>query len=123
MKNKKSIYILLPIVLLIWGMLIYQFFSYSVSDALLENTSTEFKVKPFKVKERTAFTVNVGYRDPFLGKMYIAPVSNQTKSSNKTKKSPKLEETIVWPSIHYRGMISDPKEKNKVFFLKGDFSC
>jgi uncharacterized cupredoxin-like copper-binding protein len=117
MKNKKSVYILLPIVLLIWGMLIYQFFSYSVSDPSLENTSTEFNVKPLKVKERTPFAVNVAYRDPFLGKMYIAPVSIQKKSSNTTKKSPKLEETIVWPLIHYRGMISDPKEKNKVFIM------
>ena len=69
MKNKKSTYILLPIVLLIWGMLIYQFFSYSVTDEAPENTPTEFNVKPFKLKERSLFTVNVAYRDPFLGKM------------------------------------------------------
>lgn len=117
MKNKKSIYILLPIVLLIWGMLIYQFFSYSVPDEALENTSTEFNVKPFKLKERASFTVNVAYRDPFLGKMYVAPVSNQNKNSNKTKKSPKPVETIVWPTVLYKGMISDAKEKTKVFIM------
>lgn len=117
MKNKKSIYILLPIVLLIWGILIYQFFSFSAPDEDLENTSTEFKVKPFKLKERSPFTVNVAYRDPFLGKMYVSPVPNLKKSSGKLKKVPKPEEAIVWPTILYKGMISDTKEKNKVFIM------
>lgn len=117
MKNKKSVYILLPLVLLIWGMLIYQFFSYSAASVALENTPREFNVKPFKLKERTLFTVNVAYRDPFLGKMYVAPVSNQKKNSNTTKKSPKPAETIVWPTVLYKGMISDAKEKNKIFIM------
>jgi hypothetical protein len=98
-------------------MLIYQFFSYSTSDETLENTSTEFNVKPFKLKERTTFTVNVAYRDPFLGKMYVTPTSNLKKSSSKTKKVPKTVETIVWPPVLYKGMISDAKEKNKVFIM------
>lgn len=117
MKNKKSIYILLPVVLLIWGMLIYQFFSYSVPDEVLENTSMELGIKPFKLKERTVSVINVAYRDPFLGKMYVVPIQKLKKSSNKTKKSSKPVETIVWPTVLYKGMISDSKEKNKVFIL------
>jgi hypothetical protein len=117
MKNKKSIYILLPLVILIWGMLIYQFFSYSATDEAIENTPTEFKVKPFKLKERTPFTVNVKYRDPFLGKMYVASVPSLKKKSNKTKREPKSEETIVWPTVLYKGMIWDTKEKSKVFII------
>ena len=117
MKNKKSIYILLPIVLLIWGILIYQFFSFSAPDETLEKTSTEFNIKPFKLKERTAFSVNVTYRDPFLGKMYAIPVTNPKKSVVGIKKQTKPEEAIVWPTILYKGMISDTKEKNKVFIM------
>ncbi len=117
MKNKKSIYILLPIVLLIWGMLIYQFFSFSVSEDPLENASMEFNIKPFKLKERTPFSINVAYRDPFLGKMYAVPVANLQKSVVGIKKQTKPEETVVWPAIYYKGMISDVKQKNKVFMM------
>ena len=83
----------------------------------LENIPAEFSIKPFKLKERSSFTVNVAYRDPFLGKMYIAPVANHKKTSSKKKKAVAPEETIVWPTILYKGMISDAKEKNKIFIL------
>ncbi|WP_269225703.1 hypothetical protein [Flavobacterium eburneipallidum] len=116
MKNKKSIYILLPIVLFIWGMLIYQFFSFSASDDSLENTVTEFNVKPFKLKERTSFSINVNYRDPFLGKIY-APPTTKLKKSVGIKKQIKPQEELVWPSIKYKGTISDAKQKNKLFIM------
>lgn len=116
MKNKKSIYILLPIVLLIWGIVIFQFFSFSAPDDSLENASMEFNIKPFKVKERTPFSINVAYRDPFLGKMYAAPATNPKKRVV-VKKQPKPLETLVWPTIHYKGMISDVKKKQTLFMM------
>jgi hypothetical protein len=118
MKNKKSIYILLPVVLLIWGVVLYQFFSFSVPDEVVESASKEFTIKPFKIKERASFSINVNYRDPFLGSAYN-PEKN-TKDNphrNQKKKAPKPEETIVWPVIQYKGMLSDPKEKKKRFML------
>ena len=117
MKNKKSIYILLPIVLLIWGMLIYQFFSFLAPEDSLGNAPMEFNIKPFKLKERTPFTINVAYRDPFLGKMYAQPVTNTKKRVVGVKKQPKPEETLVWPTIHYKGMISDVKKKHTLFMM------
>lgn len=120
MKNKKNIYILLPIVLLIWAVVIYQFFSFTTLDSALENTTTEFVIKPFKVKEHTAFSINVDYRDPFLGKMNAASTTNPNhKKSTVTsgKKQAKPEETLVWPTIYYKGTISDSKQKNKLFIM------
>ncbi|HEU4789521.1 MAG TPA: hypothetical protein VFS71_07540 [Flavobacterium sp.] len=118
MKSKKSIYILLPVVLSIWGVVIFQFFSFSTPDEVITNTSMEFTVKPFKLKERTPFLINVNYRDPFLGKIYNTQVVTKGSTSKvKIKKEIKPEETIVWPSIQYKGMLSDPKEKHKRFML------
>ena len=120
MKNKKSIYILLPIVLLIWAIVIFQFFSFTTFDNSLENTSMEFNIKPFKVKERTPFSINVAYRDPFLGKMYTAAAANPNHKKNtvvSSKKQAKPEPSIVWPTIHYKGTISDSKQKNKLFIM------
>jgi hypothetical protein len=116
MKNKKNIYILLPVVLLIWGIVIFQFFSFCTPEEVVTSTSAEFAVKPFKLKERTPFVINVNYRDPFLGKTYSTQVEVISKK-NVVKKVPRSEETIVWPTIQYKGMISDPKGKNKKFLL------
>jgi hypothetical protein len=118
MKSKKNIYVLLPIVLLIWGVVIFQFFSFSTPDDVSEISAKEFSIKPFKVKERTPFLINVNYRDPFLGKAYsIQQISKGNSNKVKVKKISKPEETLVWPVIHYKGMLSDPKEKNKRFML------
>jgi hypothetical protein len=118
MKSKKSIYILLPIVLLIWGVVLFQFFSFSTPDEVTEISSKEFSIKPFKVKERTPFLINVNYRDPFLGRAYsIQEISKGDSNKVKVKRTPKPEVTIAWPSIEYKGMLSDPKEKNKRFML------
>jgi hypothetical protein len=118
MKNKKSIYFLLPVVLLIWGIVLFQFFSFSMPDEAAESTSEEFSIKPFKVKERTSFIIKVDYRDPFLGKIYASQeISKVKENKGKIKKTPKPEEAIVWPTIQYKGMLSDTKEKHKRFML------
>jgi hypothetical protein len=117
MKNKKNIYILLPIVILIWGLLIYQFFSFSNHNAD-ETIVSEAKVKPIKIKERQIVSIAINYRDPFLGKMYTA-VHRKTLAKKKvtTPTPKKVIDPIVWPSILYKGIVSDTKDKNKVFML------
>lgn len=117
MKNKKNTFILLPIVLLIWGLVVYDFFSFSAPDNLLRKTATQYAIKPFKLKERDTFSINVAYRDPFLGKRNTPQTADSIKSNAKTKKRPKPVETIVWPAILYKGIVSDSKEKNKIFML------
>lgn len=117
MKNKKNIYILLPIVTLIWGILIFQFFSFTTPEESSRNASPVFNLKPLKIKERKSFTVDVDYRDPFLGKMYNEQKVSKVKSVAKIKREPKRQEEIIWPTIVYKGMISDSKQKNKLFIL------
>jgi hypothetical protein len=118
MKNKKNIYILLPIVLLVWGGVLYQFFSFTTADEGLENTPMVLNIKPFKLKEINAFSINVNYRDPFLGKT-DAPqaTSDAKKSASKTIKKTKIEEVIAWPSILYKGIVSDTKDKIRIYML------
>lgn len=118
MKNKKNIYILLPLVLFVWGAVLYQVFSFTKSDEIVTSINPEFNVKPLKISQRESFDINVNYRDPFLGKMYAAQTVSKVKTGiSKTKKESKPKETLVWPTILYKGMVSDSKEKNKIFML------
>ncbi len=118
MKNKKSIYILLPLVLLIWGIVVFQVFSFSTPDKAILNKAADFDIKPFKIKKRVPFYIDVNYRDPFLGKVYGAPKATDSGKMHKAvKKQSKPVANIVWPSIQYKGMFSDSKNKNKKFML------
>ena len=114
MKNKKSIYILLPLVLLIWAMVIYQFFSFSGPDIAEANNAKTFIIKPINIPEKDTFTINVNYRDPFLGKMYLP---KKPGTGNAKKRKPKPAEPIIMPSIIYKGIVSDKKKEKKVFML------
>lgn len=118
MKNKKNIYILLPLVLFVWGAVLYQVFSFTKSDEVPAVNNSEFTIKPLKINKRESFAINVNYRDPFLGKMYAQQNASSTKvKSSKTVKESKPKETLVWPTILYKGIISDSKEKNKIFMI------
>lgn len=117
MKNKKNIYILLPIVLLVWGGVLYQVFSFTAEEEIKTVANHEFTIKPLKIKKRKTFRINVNYRDPFLGKMYAPEKTLKKIPSSKANKKPKPQETLVWPTIQYKGIISDIKDKKKVFIL------
>lgn len=118
MKNKKNIYILLPLVLFVWGAVLYQVFSFTKSDEVTSVDNPEFNIKPLKINQRQSFDININYRDPFLGKMYAENTAPKAKGNpSKIKKEVKPKETLVWPTILYKGMISDSKEKTKIFML------
>lgn len=115
MKNKKSIYVLLPLVLLIWGAIIYQFFSYSNTE-LATIPTQDFSAKPLKIKMRDTFIIKINPRDPFSGEMINDEMA--TKSTKKKSiKQQKVIEEIVWPQIQYKGVVSDNKDKVKVYMV------
>ena len=114
MKNKKSTYVLLTVVLLIWGLVLYQFFTFSGPETEAAKT-VSFKVKPLLLKPRDTFSINVNYRDPFLGKMYTP---SNTGVAKKNKKQVQVAAAPVFlPNIMYKGIVSDTKNKKKVFML------
>ncbi|WP_163408506.1 hypothetical protein [Flavobacterium ajazii] len=118
MKNKKNIYILLPLVLLVWGAVLFQVFSFTNADETLPVSNPEFSLKPLKINKRETFAINVNYRDPFLGKMYVSEKASKVKTAHsKTAKVVKEPEALVWPNIVYKGLIADSKGKNKIFVL------
>jgi hypothetical protein len=118
MKNKKNIFILLPLVLLIWGSVLYQFFSFTTAEETQQLDANNFKIKPLKFKERDSFTIDVNYRDPFLGKMYASQKNDSLKNSNlKKSRTQKITEPLTWPTIVYKGIVSDTKDKTKIYMV------
>lgn len=122
MKSKKSIYILLPLVLLIWGILGYRLFSFFGNDETEVQENSNFQVQNIDYKAPDSIKIVVDYRDPFTGKLSSG---NNNENTNSVIRKPKSENTIlekqeIKPVIVYRGLVSDTKDKNKVFMFSVD---
>lgn len=109
MKNKKNIYILLPLVLIVWGIIGYKVFSAINPTADLQTSPTNLvNFKPKTIENEATYTLNLNYRDPFLEKRSpIKKIKTTRKTSNK---QPNI--TIPFPPIIYNGLI-EPKEKSR----------
>ncbi len=129
MKKKKSIYILLPLVILVWGAIIAKvLFNLSSSDAV--NTEAKSIHIPEQAQKNVidSFSLYLNYVDPFLGKMSSS--NNSTKPQ--TQLFQNLKEGIIkkpqqWPNIKYYGLVKNSKTRalkanisvnNKMFILK-----
>jgi hypothetical protein len=115
MKNKKSIYVLLPLVLLIWGAIIYQFFNYANPEPEVIPTQDP-SVRALVIKPKESISIKINPRDPFSGKMVDNAARKATGNHNPNKKL-KIKEPLVWPLIRYKGIVSDNKDKIKVYMV------
>ena len=112
LKGKKGIYILLPVVVFVWGAIIYQ-----VIDAFSEEEPVYFSevkvnTKEIKTVEREKFELAEITRDPFLGKAYVKKKIVQT-----APKTNKKREEIQWPQIQYKGKITGSGTQTAVFLI------
>ena len=119
LKNKKAIYILLPLVLIIWGALIWRIFNMSSNDeevAYIPPVSNPKKIQD----SDSVFTISVNYRDPFLGNM-ASSVANSGQNADKQKSKVKLSKPVVkyenWPTIEFLGVIKNKVVKKEVYTL------
>lgn len=116
-------YIMIPLVILVWGVVFSQLYAYIFSEPMLAKQEVEQEVNIDEIKEDT-FSIVAAYRDPFLGKKLKSyrknnntqPSSNSTNRSNNKKKVNAPEKP--WPSIAYQGMIKNNNSERKVGIVK-----
>lgn len=122
MKNKKSIYILLPLVLIIWGVLAYRILGIFDENELTDDSPvTQFQ--NIKYKEPDSVKIVIDYRDPFSGKIDTKQNNDNISSIIRTEVETTIvqsEKTEIEPTIIYNGLVSDTKDKKKVFMLSVD---
>lgn len=120
MKNKKNIYILLPLVLGIWGLLIYNFFSYLNPEEIVLPEDNFQISDEIKYTEPDTTTIDINHRDPFSGKMTTKySEADERKVTNvssvkSNSEGPKVEDDL---KIQYKGIVSDVSDKVKVFMV------
>lgn len=105
---------MLPLVILIWGFIIYKVVDVFRPDAQVLASGDTIKVKPIQLKEKDTFSLLPIERDPFLGTLLR---SKKVNNFNSTKTKKKKQE---WPKVDYLGVVSDEKAQSAVYVLQVD---
>lgn len=113
MKTKKKTYLLLVLVLAVWGTIGYKIVS-ALNPELPEVKQHNFVDNmDFKVDTQIdTFSIKTVNRDPFLG----------TLLKKEKKKNTIKRESVQWKSITYQGSIKQNKTKQQIFIVTIDGS-
>lgn len=122
MKNKRLIYILAPLALLIWGLIFYKIFTHFGGDQKDSMSNRDHPNTGQKETPRDTFIILANYRDPFFGRNdrpYLQGNRTDHVLNNQTgfsKKNNPLPEII--PEIKYCGIIANTKNKRRVGLMR-----
>lgn len=128
MKDKRTIYILLPAVVVIWVVIAYQIFK-ALDNSNNYNTSisTMSGHWPDTTQQEIFYALLLDYEDPFLGKVKtrtpIATPVVQKQVSPPVKQQQTLqkanpENTFNWGAIRYLGVVENAVSDAKVALLE-----
>lgn len=117
MKNKKLTFVLIPLVLALWGTILYRIFHVvngdKDSDRITENAIVESAGSALLPD---TFSIHPDYRDPFGAKRINKVVFSENKvsaaSRNTIIKNEPLRTAISitpWPTLTYSGLIKNQK--------------
>ncbi len=111
LKGKKGLYILLPVVALVWGAIIFQVVGAFSNENPVVAETVIVSVAPVEMKERDTFSLGAIDRDPFLGTLY------KPKKKVVTPKPRIKKPVLVWPSITYKGVVSGEGNANAIYLI------
>lgn len=123
MKNKKTIYFLLPVVVLIWSAIVYQFYSGTGEDAAYAYQMPAQGNTAMELPQKKAYSLLLNYSDPFLsgGATGVRAPSRAKAAQEPAKKQPPVVEAAMppaydWAQLKYKGLV-EHKGKKKVIAL------
>ncbi|SNT14129.1 hypothetical protein SAMN05421640_2482 [Ekhidna lutea] len=127
MKGKKNIYILLPAVIVVWGLILYRVIS-SLSGPELTISKKYDTNYEAVTRDTTSYTLSYNYRDPFFTYQKRKYTPNKVSETKEDKKRPsksknKLVSKIDWSQIKYFGLIENQKTNNikALVLIKGNY--
>ena len=114
LKNKKFTYVLLVLVLIIWGVIFYKVYSNFGGKKQFEKILPQVIITDEKGQNDSIFTLVLDYPDPFLKGIGLPDHT----SLNSLSKSSTIKQNPVWPQIEYRGLLSISNKKESTGLLK-----
>jgi hypothetical protein len=113
MKKKKT-YILLIVVITVWGFLLFKiYFAFFGEDDSIVFEENRKEIQPQKRTKTKKLQVEYPERDPFLGMMY--------KPEPKTRSKPLIQKRQSYDSIFnaitYQGFIKNKKDSSRLYLI------
>lgn len=128
MKNKKFTYILIPLVLVLWGTIVYRIFhtvNNNNSTTLMDKDSSVSTIQGQIVPD--TFSIHPDYNDPFQrqkaknpnsSKIHIQAVTNHSQEQQNTKQAINQIVALTWPNIIYNGLVKNQKSNKQLAILQ-----
>lgn len=115
MNKQQKTYFLVVAVLIVWGLIGYQFFK-KINPTENETSSIQMPKKyiPKKINKSKSYVVTGKYRDPFLGTLFV-----KKKKVKKKKVTPRIEESIPFPMVFYNGIVDGGNLKSYTITVNG----
>ena len=117
MANKRNTYILLPIVLIVWGLIAYKIYRQITPKAQrITHKSGNYSYHPKTNTSTFTYTLHTAYRDPFLG---ILPKKHK-KITQKKNVKPAVKKPIIkhsFPKLTYKGLVNPKAAKRESIFM------
>lgn len=112
MKKKKTLYILLPLTLAVWGLILFKLFSGFGGDEEYGITSPQGSAKQNETKKLPDhFKLFLNYPDPFLSANTISNSNSEKAPSYNDIKAGILNKAQQWPEIRYFGLVKNQRTK------------
>ncbi|MFL5763635.1 MAG: hypothetical protein ACJ77K_06805 [Bacteroidia bacterium] len=121
MKNKKLTYALLPLVVLVWGMIIYRIMNVSGPDLPADNKIVYQEKMPATAGD--SFSISANYRDPFNAPVvrYLnAHPGNLPNPVPVVQKKAAQPASNSWPKVAYNGTIRNQQSKKELAMVEID---
>ena len=110
LKNKKMTYLLIILVVLIWGLIFYKIYSKFGGDKQTAKNLPHVVDKVENGLRDSVFTLSLDYADPFLkgsGQPTETPVKNIT-----------IPRVVNWPLVEFRGLLTNSSKKESTGLLR-----
>jgi hypothetical protein len=118
MKNKKLLYVLLPITLGIWITIFVKIYNSLYPAESRISPVYEQKEELSQQLTSDTFSIQNHYRDPFLGKSEPGLKKHGEVISASLVKPSEKPVTASWPNIQYSGLIKNQQSKKQLVLLE-----
>jgi hypothetical protein len=121
MKNKKLLYVLIPAVLVIWGIIAFRIYRavYRSDQAQMGFMHQSSNSEKATIQDTINLIAN--YPDPFLKEVYSSSIEGSVNSSiliRDFSTEVQNQPTIIWPEVRYGGRIKNSSHNKDVFLIQ-----
>jgi hypothetical protein len=122
MKNRKLLYLLVPLVIILWGVIIVKIFRHFNQSSM--ETPIVAVGSNLSDENQIADTISIiaNYSDPFLERNIISTSDrpNELAVKDNANQKQNLNVSITWPKVQYKGMIINNGNNNVLYLINID---